>query len=82
MQQLQQQNQQLVEQLARMQKENDSLRVTGTQMTNALASIGATSGAGAAIQPGGKVAQAGGGPGTQAALVNRARETMAGKPAM
>lgn len=82
MQQLQQQNQQLVEQLAKMQKENDNLRVTGTQMTNALASIGATSGAGAAIQPGGKVAQAGGGPGTQAALVNRARETMAGKPAM
>lgn len=82
MQQLQQQNQQLVEQLAKMQKENDNLRVTGTQMTNALASIGATSGGGAAIQPGGKVAQAGGGPGTQAALVNRARETMAGKPAM
>lgn len=82
MQQLQQQNAQLVEQLAQMQKENDNLRVTGTQMTNALASMGAISEGGAAVQPGGKVAQAGGGPGTQAALVNRAREAMAGKPSM
>lgn len=80
MQQLQQQNQQLVEQLAQMQQEMDNLRTTGAQMTNALASMGATTGGGAAIQPGGKVAQVGGGPGTQAALVNRARESMAGKP--
>jgi len=80
MQQLQQQNQQLVEQMAQMQQEMDNLRTTGTQMTNALASMGATTGGGAAIQPGGKAAQAGGGPGTQAALVNRARESMAGKP--
>ena len=80
MQQLQQQNQQLVEQLAQMQQEMDNLRTTGAQMTNALASMGATTGGGAAIQPGGKVAQAGGGPGTQAALVNRARASMAGKP--
>ena len=80
MQQLQQQNQQLVEQMAQMQQEMDNLRTTGAQMTNALASMGATTGGGAAIQPEGKVAQAGGGPGTQAALVNRARESMAGKP--
>ena len=82
MQQLQAQNQQLTEQIAQMQHEMDNLRTTGTQMTNALASIGATNGGGAALQPGGKVAQAGGGPGTQAALVNRARESMAGKPSM
>lgn len=73
MQQLQQQNAQMMEQLAAMQKENDNLRVTSMQATNALANVGATTGGG--YMPNAhKVAQAGGGPETQAAAVNRARE--------
>jgi hypothetical protein len=73
MQQLQQQNAQMMEQLAAMQKENDNLRVTSMQATNALANVGATTGGGYTPQAT-KVAQAGGGPDTQAAAVNRARE--------
>ena len=74
MQQLQQQNQQLVEQLAQMQKQNDNLRMGNTQLTNALASVGATGASG--FTPGAmgsKAAEAGGGPETQAALINQAR---------
>jgi len=73
MQQLQQQNAQMMEQLAAMQKENDNLRVTSMQATNALANVGATTGGGYMPQAT-KVAQAGGGPDTQAAAINRARE--------
>ena len=73
LQQLQQQNAQMMEQLAAMQKENDNLRVTNTQTTNALANVGAALGGGYTPQAT-KVAQAGGGPDTQAAAVNRARE--------
>lgn len=76
MSQLQEQNAQLVEQMAALQKENDNLRVTSMQTTNALANVGAAQGGGYAQRnartP--KVAQAGGGPDTQAALVNQARE--------
>lgn len=84
MQQLQQQNEQLVEQLAQMQKENDNLKLTSTQMTNALANVGAAQGGGyAQQQPGAmKVAQAGGGADTQAALIAQAREKIAGEAAM
>lgn len=73
LQQLQRQNAQMMEQLAAMQKENDNLRVTNTQTTNALANVGAALGGGYTPQAT-KVAQAGGGPDTQAAAVNRARE--------
>lgn len=77
MQQLQQTNEQLMQQLAQMQKENDNLRQTSTQMTNALASVGASSGKGFTPQAAGmKAAQAGGGPGTTAHLVNQARESI------
>lgn len=73
--QLQQQNQQLLEQMAQMQKENDSLRLTSTQLTNALASVGASNTEGFTPQAAGtKAAQAGGGPYTQAALVQQARQ--------
>lgn len=73
MQQLQQQNAQMMEQMAAMQKENDNLRVTSMQATNALANVGAATGGGYMPQAN-KVAQAGGGPDTQAAAINRARE--------
>lgn len=72
--QLQQQNQQLLDQMAQMQKENDSLRLTSTQLTNALASVGASGASGFLPQAAGtKAAQEGPGPDTQAALVSQAR---------
>ena len=72
--QMQQQNQQLMEQMAQLQQENDSLRSTSTQLTNALASVGASGAGGFTPQAAGtKAAQAGGGPNTQAALVNQVR---------
>ena len=77
MQQLQQNNEQLMAQMAQMQKENDNLRLTATQMTNALASVGATGARGFGPQAAGtKAAQAGGGPGTNASMVNQARESI------
>lgn len=82
LQQMQQQSEQLAAQLEQMQKENDALRVTGMQLTNALADMGAESGRGAPQQPGSKIVQAGGGEGTQAAMVNQARTSMAGKPTL
>ena len=85
LQQLQQQNEQLVEQLAQKQKENDNLRMVSTQMTNAMANVGAAQGGGYAQQQPGrpmKVAQAGGGADTQAALIAQAREQIAGETAM
>lgn len=66
MQQMQQQLEQQQMQMEQMQKENDSLRMTATQMTNALANVGAQAGAQATpAQPGmrPKVTQASGLPG-------------------
>lgn len=77
LQQLQQNNEQLMAQLAQIQKENDNLRLTATQMTNALASVGASGSRGFPSQAAGtKAAQAGGGPGTSAHMVNQARESI------
>lgn len=96
MEQLQAQNEQMVEQLAAMQQENDRLKTLSSQMTNALAGVGATQGGGYLPQQQGaqapvpgeprapvpadvapKVTAAGGGQDTKAALVNRARDSMA-----
>lgn len=82
MQQLQAQNEQMMEQLATMQKENENLRVTANQMVNALANVGAqapglTSTAPGGLPAGQKSGQAGLNPNAPAALVNRARESMA-----
>lgn len=78
MQQLQQQNAQMMEQMAQLQKDNDNLRATSTQMTNALANVGASNGGGFAQQHPGqmKVTQAGGGADTQNALVQQTRENL------
>lgn len=63
--QLAQQNQQMADQLAQMQQENDALKSSSTQMANALANTG---GFGADQT---KVAEAGGGPGSNMALASR-----------
>ncbi len=80
MQQLQQQVEQMGQQLEQMQAENQNLRKTTTQMTNALAAVGARSGNG--FVPQGqpvKAAEAGGGPTTESAIVSNARSMM-GQP--
>ena len=74
MQQMQQQLEQTMQQMQQMQKENESLRTTASQMTNALANIGATNGGGF-IAPQ-KTAQVGGGGNTQSACVDQARASM------
>lgn len=84
MQQLQAQNEQMMEQMAALQSENDSLRTITNQTVNALANVGATAGgvtspAPGGVAPGQKAGQAGLNPNTPAALVNGARESMAGK---
>lgn len=67
--QLQTQNEQLMQQLEALQKENGNLKLSSTRLTNALAGAeGFTPGA-----AGTKAAQAGGGPNTNAALVDHAR---------
>lgn len=71
MQQMQQQLEQTVAQMQQLQQENESLRTTASQMTNALANIGATNGGGF-ISPQ-KTAQAGGEGNTQSAFVDQAR---------
>lgn len=71
---LQQQAEQAVQQAQMLQKENESLRTTANQMTNALANIGAVNGGGF-IAPQ-KTAQAGGGGNTQSAFVDQARANM------
>ena len=81
MESLQAQNQQMVEQLAAMQQENERLKMTTTQMTNALANVGSTQGGGFLPDAAPKVAQAGGGQNTQAALVNQVRQDIAGRTA-
>lgn len=74
MQQLQQQNEQMMQQLAQMQKDNDNLRATSTQMTNALANVGANQNG---FMPGATMAnQMGGGPETQDAFVQQTRENL------
>lgn len=74
MQQLQQQNEQMMQQLAQMQKDNDNLRATSTQMTNALANVGANQNG---FMPGATMAnQMGGGPNTQDAFVQQTRENL------
>ena len=80
MQQLQMQVQQMGEQLQQMQAENDSLRKTTTQMTDAMANIGARSGNGFVPQNQPvKVSEAGGGPTTASAMVANARNNL-GQP--
>jgi len=80
MQQMQQQLQQMGEQMQQMQSENQNLRKTTTQMTNALAAVGASAGAGAVPQPGQTQAgNAGGGPESMGAIVASARNTL-GQP--
>lgn len=76
LQQLQQQNQQLMEQLAQMQQENDGLRNTSTNLANALASAG---GFGPDQD---MVAEAGGGPGTNAAMASQAQQQLEMMPEM
>lgn len=74
MQQMQQQLEQTMAQMQQMQQENESLRTTASQMTNALANIGATNGGGF-IAPQ-KTAQAGSEGNTQSAFVDQARMNM------
>ena len=79
--QLQQQNEQLVEQLTQMQSENDNLRKGVTKLSQALAQTGAS---GFTQDPGSaplKVNEAGGGPNTNAALLNNVRRGMIRPPA-
>ena len=68
MQQLQQQIEQMGQQMEQMQTENQNLRKTATQMTNAMASIGARGAGG-----GQKAATAGGDSTTPSAIVAAAR---------
>lgn len=74
MQQMQMQLEQMAAQLQGLQEENDNLRATGNEMTNALASTSAQTGEG--FVQGGKAAEEGGGPGTASAIVNAARQRM------
>lgn len=67
--QMQQQIEQLTAQLEQMKQENDSLRLTSSEMTNALASVSQTGG----YLPGTRKAAQQGSPNTQSALVDRAR---------
>ena len=80
MQALQQQAEQMGQQMEQMQAENQNLRKTTTQMTNALAAVGANSGSGYVPQQGPmQSAQAGGGPESMGAVVASARNTL-GQP--
>jgi len=75
MQQMQQQLEQMGQQMQQMQAENQNLRQTATQATNALASMSARRGG--AVNPGAtKVAEAGGGKDTTNAIVDQARNTL------
>ena len=76
MQQLQAQNQQMAEQLAQMQQQNDSLKQTTMRLSNSLAGGFSPQAAGT------KAAEAGGGPLTNAAMVNQARQSIAAMPEM
>jgi regulator of replication initiation timing len=77
MQQLQQQVEQMSQQMEQMQAENQNLRKTTTQMTNALAEVGANSGSGYVPQQGQmQSAQAGGGPESMNSVVSAARNMM------
>lgn len=75
MQQLQQQNQQLQEQMQQLMKQNDSLKRTSTQMSNALASIGAQQNGGYMPQQGNvqKVAEEDGGGNNVAGFLKNSR---------
>jgi hypothetical protein len=78
MMQMQQQLEQMGQQMQQMQAENQNLRRTAMNATNALANISARRGG--SIAPGAtKVAEAGGGPNTDEAIVNAARNTL-GQP--
>ena len=78
MQQMQQQLQQMGEQMQQLQQQNQNLQKKNTEVTNALASIGANSGMGTvpkqAPQPGPE-----GGPDSVSSIVSAARNTM-GQP--
>ena len=80
MQQQQQQLEQLQQQLEQANKANENLRLSNAQMSNALSNV-STSGATSGFTPqaaGTKAAQAGGGPNTKAALVDRSRMMLGG----
>ena len=80
MMQLQQQVEQMGQQMEQMQAENQNLRKTTTQMTNALASIGSKQGNGFVPQPGQVTAgEAGGGPTAESNIVAAARNNL-GQP--
>ena len=80
MMQLQQQVEQMGQQMEQMQAENQNLRKTTTQMTNALASIGSKQGNGFVPQPGQVAAgEAGGGPTAESNIVAAARNNL-GQP--
>lgn len=72
MQSLQQQNMQMTEQMQQLQQDNDNLKATTMQMANTMANIGAISGQSGA-PAGSKVAAAGGGRDTTAAMVDGVR---------
>ena len=76
--QLQSQNEQLMQQLENLQKENGSLRMSTAKLSNALSGAGGINPQAAGM----KVAQAGGGPATNAALADRARMELTGKTEM
>ena len=80
MQALQQQVEQMGQQMQQMQEENTNLRKTATQMTNALAAVGTSSGSGYVPQQGQmQMGQPGGGPESVSAVVGAARNMM-GQP--
>jgi hypothetical protein len=75
MQAMQQQLEQMGQQMQQMQAENQNLRRTATNATNALANMSARRGGD--VNPGvNKLAEAGGGQDTTAAVVNQARNTL------
>lgn len=76
LQEMQQQNAQLMEQMAQLQQENDGLRSSNTELSNALAG---DPGFGAAQD---KVAEEGGGSGTNMAMASRAQQMLAQMPEM
>lgn len=77
--QLEQQNQQMMEQLAKMQAENDNLREGTNRLTEALASGGNFQPQEAGAPPI-KAAEAGGGPMSNASLINDARDNLMSLP--
>lgn len=74
--QLQQQNEQLIEQMAQLQSENDNLRNATNKLSQALAQTGAPGYTPDQFGNPPKVSEAGGGPNSNAALLNNVRRNM------